>query len=96
MLLCGREDGTVTMSPNTRGAMGQPKLRFTSLSIGANGATTLKATVQPLTHYVLQTSPNLKDWSFLANAISTSNGLTITGLSISNAPVGFHRATTPP
>ena len=96
LLLCGREDGTVTLSPNTRGAMGQPRLNFTSFTVGANGATTLKAAVQPLTHYVLQTSTNLNDWSFLANAISTSNGLTIAGLSISNAPAGFHRATTPP
>jgi hypothetical protein len=76
--------------------MGQPQLNFTSFTVGADGATTLKATVQPLTHYVLQTSTNLQDWSFLANAISPSNGLMIAGLSISNTPVGFHRATTPP
>jgi hypothetical protein len=76
--------------------MGQPQLNFTSFTIGADGATTLKAAVQPLTHYVLQTSTDLNDWSFLANATSPSNGLTIAGLSISNAPIGFHRATTPP
>ena len=96
LLLCGREDGTLSLSPNTRGAMGQPRLTFTSFTVGANGATTLKAAVQPLTHYVLQTSTDLNNWSFLANAISASNGLTIAGLSVSNAPVGFHRATTPP
>jgi WD40 repeat protein len=96
LLLCGREDGTVTMSPNNHGALGQPPLKFTSFAVGVNGAATLKAAVQPWTHYVLQTSTNLTDWAFLANAVSTSNSLTVAGLSTSNAPVKFHRATTPP
>jgi WD40 repeat protein len=96
LLLCGREDGTLTLSPNTRGALGQPRLTFTPLKVGAGGVTTISASVQPLTHYVLQNSTNLKDWSFLTSAASTSNSLTIAGLSASNAPVRFYRATTPP
>jgi WD40 repeat protein len=96
LLLCGREDGTVTMSPNTRGALGQPPLRFASFSVDANGATTLKASVQPRTHYVLLTSTNLQDWSYLTSAVSSSNVLMIAGPSISNAPARFHLATTPP
>jgi hypothetical protein len=42
------------------------------------------------------TSPDLKAWSFLTSAVSSSNALTITGLSASNAPARFFLATTPP
>ena len=96
LLLCGREDGTLTMSPNTRGALGQPPLTFTSIKVDTNGAVKIGASVQPWTHYVLQTSTNLQGWSFLTSAVSRSNALTIAGLSTSNAPVRFHRAMTPP
>lgn len=96
LLLCGREDGTVTLSPNTRGALGQPKLTFTSFEVDTNGTAKIGASVQPWTHYVLQTSTNLNDWSFFSSAASSSNALTIAGLSISNAPARFYRATTPP
>jgi len=96
LLLCGREDGTVTMSPNARGALSQPKLTFTSFEIDTNGTAKIGASVQPWTHYVLQNSTNLKDWSFLTSAASSSNALTIAGLSASNAPARFYRATTPP
>ena len=95
LLLCGREDGALTMSPNTRGALGQPKLNFTSFKVDATGAAKITASVQPATHYVILTSTNLKDWSFLASAMSSSNSLTIAGLPTSNAPVRFHRAMTP-
>ncbi|HXR04154.1 MAG TPA: hypothetical protein VN836_05545, partial [Verrucomicrobiae bacterium] len=96
LLLCGREDGTVTMSPNTRGALGQPSLTFTSFKVDTNGTAKIGALVQPGTHYVLLSSTNLKDWSFLTSAASSSNALTIAGLSASNAPARFYRATTPP
>jgi WD40 repeat protein len=96
LFLCGREDGTVTMSPNVRGALGQPPLKFTPIKAGANGTVNLGATVQPLTHYVLMSSPDLKNWSFLTSAVSSSNTLTLTGLSASNAPARFYLATTPP
>jgi WD40 repeat protein len=96
LLLCGREDGTLTMSPNTRGALGQPKLTFTSFKVDATGTATMRAAAQPLTHYIIQASTNLQDWSFLSSAVSSSNALTISGLSTSNEPARFHRATTPP
>ena len=96
LLLCGRDDGTLTLSPNTRGALGQPKLTFTSFKVDTNGTAKIGASVQPWTHYVLQNSTNLKDWSFLISAASSSNALTIAGLSASNAPARFYRATTPP
>ena len=96
LLLCGREDGTVTMLPNTRGAYGQPKLTFGPLKFGAGGATTIKASVQPGTHYTLLSSTDLINWSFLASAMSTSNSLTLPGLSASGVPARFYRATTPP
>jgi WD40 repeat protein len=96
LLLCGRDDGTLTLSPNTRGALGQPKLMFTSFKVDTNGTAKIGAAVQPWTHYVLQNSTNLKDWSFLSSAASSSNALTIAGSSISNAPARFYRATTPP
>lgn len=96
LLLCGREDGTLTLSPNTRGALGRPPLAFTAISVDSSGAARINATVQPGTHYVLLTSSNLADWNFLASAVSASNTLTITGPPTGNAPAGFYRATTPP
>jgi WD40 repeat protein len=96
LLLCGREDGTVTLSPNLRGALGQPKLTFTSFQVGTNGTAKIGASVQPWTHYLLSSSANLTDWTFLASAKSSSNALTIADLSASNAPTRFYRATTPP
>jgi len=84
------------MSPNTRGALGQPSLTFTSFKVDTNGTAKIGALVQPRTHYVLLSSTNLKDWSFLTSAVSSSNALTIAGLSASNAPARFYLATTPP
>ena len=96
LLLCGREDGTVTMFPNTRGALGRPPLTFTSFKVDPNGTARFGASVQPWTHYVLLSSPNLQDWSFLTSAVSSSNALTVTDLSVSNAPARFYLTTTPP
>ncbi|SPE50104.1 putative Histone acetyltransferase [Verrucomicrobia bacterium] len=96
LFVCGREDGTVTMSPNTRGALGQPALTFTGITLNAMGATTISGSVQPWTEYVLFSSTNLTDWSFLTLAVSSSKTLTIAGPSISNAPANFFLATTPP
>lgn len=96
LLLCGREDGTLTLSPNTRGALGQPKLTFTSFKVDPNGSAKIGASVQPWTHYVLLSSTNVADWSFLTSVVSSSNALTIAGLSASNAPARFYRTTTPP
>ena len=96
LLLCGREDGTVTMSRNTRGALGRPPLIFTSLKVDTNGAVKISAAVQPWTHYVLLTSTNLKDWSFLTSAVSSSNALTIAEPFSNSAPARYYLATTPP
>jgi WD40 repeat protein len=96
LFLCGREDGTVLLSANTRGALGQPPLTFTSFRVDVEGTTTISASVQPWTHYVLQTSTNLQDWSSLAPVVSSANTLTISGPAISNSPAGYYRSTTPP
>ena len=95
LLLCGREDGTVTMSANTRGALGQPKLTFTSFALDTNGTAQIGAAVQPWAHYLVSSSTNLTDWTFLTSAMSSSTALTIAGPSASNAPASFYRATTP-
>ena len=96
LLLCGREDGTLTMLPNTRGAKGQPKLTFGPLKFGAGGATTINASVLPGVRYTLLSSTDMINWSFLTSAMSTSNSLTIPGLSASGVSARFYRATTPP
>jgi len=83
------------MSPNTRGALGQPALRFTSFTLGTNGVPAITAAVQPLTHYVILTSTNLTNWSYLTSVASSSNTLTIAGPSVTTAPAGFQMATTP-
>lgn len=95
LFLCGREDGTVTMSVNSRGALGQPPLTFTDLALEADGTTTLRASVQPWTHYVLWSSPNLIDWSFVTLGVSSTNGLTIADPFTRSLPTQFYRATTP-
>jgi WD40 repeat protein len=95
LFLCGREDGTVTLSTNSPGALGQPSLTFTAFTVDTNGAAKIGASVQPWTHYVLLTSTNLKDWSFLTSAVSSSNVLTIVEPFIC-LPASYYLATTPP
>ena len=95
LLLCSREDGTVTMSPNTRGALGQPPLVFNSVSAGPASPTVLNATVQPRVHYVIQSSTNLSDWSFLTLGVSDTNSLAVTDSTTNRAPAWFYRALTP-
>ena len=96
LFLCGRDDGTLTMSPNSRGALGQPPLEFTSVGVDSNGVAALSASVQPWTHYVLLSSTDLTNWSFLTLAVSGTNTLTVVGPPVKNAPPTFYRATTPP
>lgn len=96
LFLCGREDSAITMSSTPLSALGQPPLTFTSFNQDASGGTTIGASVEPWTHYVLLSSTNLTDWSFLTSFVSQTNAVTITGLAISNAPARFYRATTPP
>lgn len=96
LFLFGREDGAMAMSTNTRGALGRPPFEFTRLDVEPGGATTINASVQPGTHYLLWFSTNLTDWSFVTSAMSGTDSLALPGSSTSNAPAGFYRATTPP
>jgi WD40 repeat protein len=95
LFIYGREDATILLSTNTYGARGQPPLVFSAFAVKPV-CVDLEASVQPLTHYVIQSSTNLTDWSFLTRAVSESNSMSIPGLPTSNAPARFHRALTPP
>ena len=96
LLLCGREDGTVTLSPNIRGALGHPVLVFNSIIAGPPSPVLLNATVQPWTHYVVQSSTNMSDWNFLTLGASGTNVLSIADSTTNGAPTRFYRALTPP
>jgi len=96
LLLCGREDGTLTLSTNNLGALGQPPLVFNSIAAGPGSAAVLNATVQPWTHYVVQSSPDLSTWGFLTIGVSATNQLSIADSATIGAPLRFYRAFTPP
>jgi WD40 repeat protein len=95
LLLCGREDGTLTMSTNNLGALGQPPLVFNSITANPGSAAVLNATVQPWTHYVIQSSTDLSNWDFLTTGVSTTNQLSIADSVTVGAPLRFYRAITP-
>jgi WD40 repeat protein len=95
LLMCGREDGTVTMSPNTHGALGQPTLLFNRIS-NASGHVNVVASVEPWTHYIIQSSADLTHWSFVTQ-LSVTNTSTLPVISVSNTnAAAFLRALTPP
>jgi WD40 repeat protein len=96
LLLCGREDGTITMSTNNLGALGQPPLVFKSITARPPAPVVLNAMVQPRTHYVIQSSANLSDWRFLTLGVSDTNVLSIADSTTLDAPLRFYRAITPP
>lgn len=96
LFMYGREDATVVMSANRRGALGQPPLVFQTFTVSPDGVATMEAAVQPRTHYVLQSSSNLTDWVFLSRTVSETNSLSIAGPATRNVPAQFHRALTPP
>jgi WD40 repeat protein len=96
LLLCGREDGTLTLSTNLPGALGQPPLLFTAITASSDSPVILKATVQPRTHYVFQSSPDLSTWGFLTTGVSGTNQLSIADDATRGAPRRFYRALTPP
>ena len=83
------------MGTAPHGALGQPKLNFTSFKADGTGAVKLGASAQPWTHYVLETPTDLKTWSFFSSAMNSSNTLTIAGLSTSNAAARFYLGMTP-
>ena len=96
LLLCGREDGTVTMSTNNLGALGQPPLVFNSITVNPGPAAVLNATVQPWTHYVIQSSADLTNWGFLRTGVSATNQLSIADSMTMGVTLRFYRALTPP
>lgn len=96
LLLCGREDGTVTMSTNSPGALGQPSLVFNSIIAGPEPPAILTAKVKPWTHYVIQSSTDLLSWNFLTLGVSNTNSLAVTDSTANNAPARFYQALTPP
>jgi WD40 repeat protein len=96
LLLCGRADATLMLTTNALGALGQPPLIFNSIVAGPPSPTVLNATAQPRTHYVIQSSTNLSDWSFLTLGASDTNLLVITDSATNGAPIRFYRALTPP
>ncbi|MGA2800870.1 MAG: WD40 repeat domain-containing protein [Verrucomicrobiota bacterium] len=96
LFLYGRQDATLALVDNALGALGQPPLVFNSLTAGPDTPTILNATVQPRTHYVIQSSTNLSDWTFLTLAVSNTNLLSILDPTTNRAAALFYRAITPP
>jgi WD40 repeat protein len=92
----GRDDATVVLAANSLGAMGQPALLFNSAAKSPSGLVSLGAAVQPWSHYVIQSSLDLQQWSFLTTASSPSNSMTILDPAAGYPPLRFYRAVTPP
>ena len=93
----GREDATVLLSTNIYGALGQPALAFVNFTPPSlPGGAGFSASVQPWTHYIIQSSTNLTGWTYLLRAASGSNTLSVSGLPVANDPAVFLRAVTPP
>jgi WD40 repeat protein len=96
LLLCGRADATLVLATNGLGALGRPPLVFNSIIAGPETPTVLNATVQPRTHYLIQSSTNLSDWAFLALGACDTNSLAILDPTTNATPTRFYRAITPP
>ena len=96
LLFIGREDATVALFSNTRGAFGREPLAFTAFTPPSAGDAGFTAAVAAGTHYVIQSSTDLSRWDFVLQAASASNSLSISGLAITNGDATFLRALTPP
>jgi WD40 repeat protein len=96
LILCGRADATTVLVTNALGALGQPPLLFSSIVINPGSPAILNATVQPRTHYVIQSSTSLVDWNFLTMGVSDTGWLSIADSTANAAPLRFYRAVTPP
>jgi WD40 repeat protein len=96
LFLCGREDGTLTMSPNTFGALGRPPLTFTSLRADADGTAEVRASVQPWARYLMQSSTNMATWTYLTQTVSATSDLSLTIPSAPDTPNWYLRVVTPP
>ena len=96
LFLIGREDATVVLYANTRGALGQAPLTFLDFTPPSSTGAAFAASVQPWTRYVIQSSTDLVDWDFVVHATSAGNSLSVTNLTLTNPQGGFIRALTPP
>lgn len=96
LYLYGRGDGVLVLSTNTLGSLAQTPLVFNSVTAAPSQPASLTATVQPLTHYVIQSSPDLSAWSFLGLASSGTNSATIFDSSTNFSASRYYRAITPP
>jgi WD40 repeat protein len=96
LLLVGQEDGSVTLFNNTRGALSQSALMFSQINANPISGVGFEASVQPGTRFVIQSSTNLTNWTYLGQVSSVSNTLSVSGLPLTNAASGFIRAITPP
>ena len=96
LILCGRADATLVLLTNAFGALGQQPLVFNSIIINPGSPAILKATGQPRTHYVIQSSTSLVDWTFLTMGVSDTGLLSIADSTANAAPLRFYRAVTPP
>jgi WD40 repeat protein len=96
LFLIGREDATVVLYANTRGALDQAPLTFLDFTPPSSTGAAFAASVQPWTRYVIQSSTNLVDWEFVVHATSAGNSLLVTNLTLTNPQGGFIRALTPP
>jgi WD40 repeat protein len=96
LIVYGREDATLAGTTNALGALGQPPLEFTSITVNKDGQGAWAARVQPRTHYVIQAATNLSDWIPLGHAASDTSLMQFTDSSTTNGSSRFYRAVTPP
>ena len=89
MAACGRANA---------GAVSGKAGASTVAGAGADGRSGagFSASVQPWTRYIIQSSINLTGWTYLMQAASSSNTLSVSGLPVTNEPAVFLRALTPP
>ena len=92
--LYGRGDGTVALAANSLGALGQPALQFSAASASA-GHINLYAIGQALNRYLIYTSPDLLNWSYLSQVSSSNTSISLSD-STTNSAKRFYRAITPP
>lgn len=96
LLAFGRQDATLAALRNTVGAQAQPPLVFTDIAVGGLGRVRIHAAVQPRTRYVIQSSTNLFDWTFLTIVASETNEVEFSDTYTGTLDGRFYRGITPP
>ena len=96
LFLISREDGSLVLSANSRGALGQPPFTFTGISMGQDNHTIVGGAVQPWVRYVIESSSDLVNWVFGGWVVGPTNSLAEVSLEAGNGPAQFYRALTPP